>query len=271
MAQEGVRCGRMQWNGWPPWEPYTTLVDWDDENCSAFIEAYTQAGPPKDVEPTDTRRTHYLNPPPPEDMPPREASGVPRQAPRRRDMASAFEVDLFEVGAYGTCEYATGREACQRVGADWVFAGCAACNAAMNRTRHHAHAVFRMLGHTNRPAADTIERRSNSERKTRAYAQLAANEQAKLLQQCTFYFCRDSSDTRWVTRTDDDIKLCAYVYRMAANLVLWGEERSFRHLAIAVLYASLYVRHALVKAVTFEVSAASSKATQNALSSSPPL
>jgi hypothetical protein len=136
----------------------------------------------------------------------------------------------------------------------------------MNRTRHHAHAVFRMLGHTDRPAADTIERRSNSEKKTHAYAQLSANDQAKLLQQCTFYFCRDPTSDRWVTRTDDDIQLCAFVYRMAANLVLWGEERSFRHLAIAVLYASLYVRQALVRTVTFEVSTASSLVWPHVLS-----
>ena len=156
-----------------------------------------------------------------------------------------------KAGVYRTNEYAVGREACRRVGASWVVPGCAPCNAAMNRPRHHAHVVFRMRGHAGRPAADQMERRSDSEKKSLPTAQRETNEMQKLLQQLTFYFC-ETDDGRWVTRTDEDIKLCAFMHRMAANLVLWGEERNFRHLAIAIFYASLYVRDRLSAALTPE-------------------
>ena len=96
----------------------------------------------------------------------------------------------------------------------------------MNRTRHHAHVAFRMLGHDKRPPAPALERRSNADKQALPNGQRAANDMNKLLQQFTLYFCEDPQSNKWITRTDDDIKLTTYIYRMAANLVLWGEVNS---------------------------------------------
>ena len=147
--------------------------------------------------------------------------------------------DITANGPFGSSVYATAAERCQSVGGMWMIAGCAACNQAMNRHVQQSRVIFYMQEQAHRASlplmTDTMNAHATSSKST-------ANVLGGLIQKLTLYFKQDSRGT-WVAREPNDILETNYMHRIAANLNNWGVTGNFRFRVIAILYASLYIRH----------------------------
>ena len=123
----------VQWVGWPPYEPYAYWRTKAQENgeYKTSIENYTKLDTKPYVEKPGERRQgspdtgvaiQSGSADTVEDD--TKLSDKPKRAFTKGEVeVTAFEADLWAPGVYGTNEYAVAREACQRVGADWVIAG----------------------------------------------------------------------------------------------------------------------------------------------------
>ena len=170
---------------------------------------------------------------------------LPMPASHSGDVTEKLITDISTKGPQGSSVYAKAAETCQSVGGLWVIAGCAACNGAMNRPVQHARVVFSMQDPSKRasePLMTNTISRSKAKSDSGDMSKSAANAIGGLIQQLTLFFRQDAAG-KWVAREPNDILETNYLYRIAANLNSWGIYGNFRFRAVAVLYASLYIRH----------------------------
>ena len=127
--------------------------------------------------------------------------------------------------------YSRGRDLCVRTGKKWVVAGCKDCNAAMNRKVENSLSVVQATWGEGSLALSAIEKLNKR------------NEMYTLLHQVALFFKR-GDDGVWRIRTREDTVKTTCLYRIVANLGLWGKTGIFRFRCIAIFYASMYIREA---------------------------